>query len=136
MDSETRCNSFKFIKKPSLIIPHKSYYGDLPIEIILSDLNYLRTRSKVGYGIYPLYKILGNVINKLKDEKYFCNYYKCDYVSLDEQEVVYMFLVILDYIVRKVSSDRYFITLKTRIEEDLNIIVHYSSVEDPVNNSS
>ena len=136
MDSETRCNSFKFIKKPSLIIPHKSYYGDLPIEIILSDLNCLRTRSKVGYGIYPLYKISGNVINKLKDEKYFCNYYKCDYVSLDEQEVVYMFLVILDYIVRKVSSDRYFITLKTRIEEDLNIIVHYSSVEDPVNNSS
>ena len=49
MNSETRCNSFKF-----LIIPHKSYYGDLPIEIIISDLNYLRSKSKVGYGIYPL----------------------------------------------------------------------------------
>ena len=33
MKSETRCNSFKFIKKPSIIIPHKSYYGYLPIEI-------------------------------------------------------------------------------------------------------
>ena len=48
MDSETRCNSFKFIKKLSIIIPHKSYYGDLPIENIISDLNYLRSRSKVG----------------------------------------------------------------------------------------
>ena len=100
MDSENRCNSFKF-----LIIPYKSYYGDLPIEIIISDLNYLRSISKVGYGIYPLYKNLGNVINKIKDEKYFCKYYKCDYASLDEKEVVYMFLVILDYIVRKISSD-------------------------------
>ena len=136
MDSEARCNSFKFIKKHSFIIPHKSYYGDLPIEIIISDLNYLRTRSKVGYGIYPLYKTLGNVINKLKDEKYFCKYYNCDYVSLDEQEVIYMFLAILDYIVRKISSNIYFKDLKNLIEEDLNVRVHYPSVEDPVNNSS
>ena len=85
MNSEIRCNSFKFIKKPSFIISHKSYYGDLPVEIIISDLNYLRTRSKVGYGIYPLYKTLGDVISKLKNEKYFCNYYKCNYSSLDEQ---------------------------------------------------
>ena len=91
MNSEARCNSFKFIKKPGIIIPHKSYYGDLPIEIIISDLNYLRSISKVGYGIYPLYKILGNVINKLKDEKYCCKYYNCDYVSLDEKEVIYVF---------------------------------------------
>ena len=136
MDSEARCNSFKFIKKPSFIIPHKSYYGDLAIEIIISDLNYLRTRSKVGYGIYPLYKILGNVINKLKDEKYFCKYYNCDYDSLDEQEVTYMFLAILDHIVRKISSNKYFSTLKNRIEEDLNIIIHYPSVKAPVNNST
>ena len=44
MDSETRCNSFKIIK-PNIIIPHKSYYGDLPIEIIIKDLNYLKTQS-------------------------------------------------------------------------------------------
>ena len=136
MDSETRCNSFKFIKKPDIIIPHKSYYDDLPIEIIISDLNYLRTRSKVGCDIYPFYKNLGNVINKLKDEKYFCNYYKCDYVSLDEQEVVYMFLVILDYIVRKISSNEYFRKLKEEIEEDLNVRIDYSSVKTPINNSS
>ena len=133
MGSETRCNSFKFIK-PSIIIPHKSYYGDLTLENIISDLNYLRSKSKVGYGIYPLYKNLGNVINKLKDEKYFCNYYKCDYVSLDEQEVVYMILVILDYIVRKISSNSYILRIKKEIEEDLNVRVHYPSVEDPVNN--
>ena len=136
MDSETRCNSFKFIKKPSFIIPHKSYYGVLPFEIIISDLNYLRTLSKIGYGIYPLYKTIVNVINKLKNEKYFCNYYKCDYVSLDEQEVVYMFLVILDYIARKISSDKYFRKLKEEIEEDLNVRIDYSSMKAPVNNSS
>ena len=28
MDSETRCKSFKY-----LIIPHKSYFSDLPIEL-------------------------------------------------------------------------------------------------------
>ena len=131
MNSETRCNSFKF-----LIIPHKSYYGDLPIEIIISDLNYLRSKSKVGYGIYPLQKNLGNVINKLKDKNYFCRYYNCDYASLDEKEVVYMFLVILDYIVKKVSSDIYFRKLKEEIEKDLNVRIFYPSVKAPVNNSS
>ena len=124
MDSESRCNSFKFIRKPSFIIPHKSYYDDLPIEIIISDLNYLKTKSKVGYGIYPFYKNLVNVINKLKDEKYFCKYYNCDYVSLDDKEVIYMFLVILDYIVRKISSNIYFRKLKEEIEEDLNIRIN------------
>ena len=131
MDSETRCNSFKF-----LIIPHKSYYGDLPIEIIISDLNYLRSKSKVGYGIYHLYKNLGNVINKLKDKNYFCRYYNCDYASLDEKEVVYMFLVILDYIVKKVSSDSYFRKLKEEIEKELNVRIYYPSVKAPVNNTS
>ena len=136
MDSETRCNSFKFIKKPSLIIPHKSYYGDLPIEIILSDLNYLRSRSKVGYGIYRFYKILGNVINKLKDDKFCCDFNTCDFSSLDEEELVHMFLFILDYIVRNISSNRYFMYLKKSIEEELNVRVDYSSVKKPVNNSS
>ena len=135
MYSESRCNSFKFIK-PSFIIPHKSYYGDLPIEIIISDLNYIKSKSKVGYGIYPLYKSLENVINKLKDEKYLCKYYNCNYVSLDEKELVYMFLVILDYIVNKISSNEYFKDLKHQIETDLNVRVHHPSVEDPVNNSS
>ena len=116
MDSETRCNSFKLIK-PSFIIPHKCYSGDLPIEIIVSDLNYLRSRSKVGYGVFSFYKIMGNVINKLKDKKYFCRYYKCDFALLDEQEVIFMFLVILDYIVRKISSDSYFKDLKQQIEQ-------------------
>ena len=47
-----------------------------------------------------------------------------------------MFLAILDYIVRKICSNRYFKDLKNLIEEDLNVRVHYPSVEDPVNNSS
>ena len=131
MDSETRCNSFKFIKKPSLIIPHKSYYGELPIENIISDLNYLRSRSKVGYGIYRFYKILGNVINKLKHDKFCCDFNTCNFYSL-----VYMFLVILDYIVKNISSNRYFMYLKKSIEEELNVRVDYSSVKKPVNNSS
>ena len=135
MDSETRCNSFKVIKT-RIIIPHKSYYGDLPKEIIINDLNYLKTKSKVGYGIYPLYKNLVNVINKLKDEKYYCQYYNCNYVSLDEKEVVYMFLIVLDYIVKKISSDSYFRKLTEKIQEDLNIRVHNSSMKTPVNNSS
>ena len=113
MGSETRFNSFKVIKT-RIIIPHKSYYGDLPKEIIINDLNYLKTKSKVGYGIYPLYKILVNVINKLKDEKYYCQYYNCNYALLDEKEVVYMFLIILDYIVKKISSDSYFRKLKKK----------------------
>ena len=131
MDSETRCNGFKFIKKTSIIIPHKSYYGDLPIEIIISDLNYLKSRSKVGYGIYKFYKILGNVINKLKDDKFCYNFISCDFCSLDEEEkkLVYMFLVILDYIERKISSSRYFIYLKKSIQEELNVRVEYSSIK-------
>ena len=47
-----------------------------------------------------------------------------------------MFLVILDYIVRKISSNKYFSKLKSDIEEDLNIRIHYSCMEKPVNNSS
>ena len=47
-----------------------------------------------------------------------------------------MFLAILDYIVRKISSHSYFKNLKKSIEEDLNVRVYYPSVEDPVNNSS
>ena len=135
MDLETRCNGFKLIKRPDHIIPHKCYSGDLPIEIIVSivsDLNYLRSRSKVGYGVFSFYKIMGNVINKLKDKKYFCRYYKCDFALLDDQEVIFMFLVILDYIVRKISSDNYFEDLKQQIEQELNVRVHYPSVKDPV----
>ena len=136
MDSETKCNSFKFIKEPSIIIPHKSYYGYLPIEIIISDLNYLRSRSKFGYGIYRFYKILRNVINKLKDDKFCCDFNTCNFYSLGEKELVYMFLVILDYTVKNISSNRYFMYLKKSIEEELNVRVDYSSVKKPVNNSS
>ena len=131
MDSKTRCNSFKL-----LIIPHKSYHWDLPIEIIISDLDYLKSESEVGYGTYRLYKNLENVINKLKDEKYFCKYYKWDYVSLDEKEVAYMFLVILDYILKKVFSDSYFRKLKEEIEKELNVRIYYPSMKKTVKNSS
>ena len=47
-----------------------------------------------------------------------------------------MFLVILDYIVKNISSNRYFMYLKKSIEEDLNVRVYYPSVEEPINNSS
>ena len=47
-----------------------------------------------------------------------------------------MFLAILDYIVRKISSNSYFKDLKNSIQEDLNVRIEYSSVEAPVNNSS
>ena len=127
MESESRCNGFKFI-----IIPHKSCYGDLPIKNIISDLNYLKSKSKVRYGIYPFYKTLENVINKLKDENHFCKHYNCNYFSLDEKEVICMFLVILDYIVRKLSSDSYFRKIKEKTEEDLNVRVYHPSVKKPV----
>ena len=47
-----------------------------------------------------------------------------------------MFLAILDYIVRKISSNRYFRKLKEEIEEDLNVRIDYSSVKAPINDSS
>ena len=47
-----------------------------------------------------------------------------------------MFLVILDYIVKKVSSDSYFRKLKEEIEKELNVRIYYPSVKAPVNNSS
>ena len=46
-----------------------------------------------------------------------------------------MFLVILDYIVRKISFNSYFKDLKKEIEEALEVRVHYPSVKEPVNNS-
>ena len=133
MDSVTRCNSFKY-----LILPHKSYYGNLNIEIIINDLNYLKSETKVGYGIYPLHEHIKNVINKLENKNYFCKYYVCNYVSYDvyERKLVYMFLVILNYILKKFSSDSYFRKLKEEIEKKLNVRIYYPSVKAPVNNSS
>ena len=81
-------------------------------------------------------KNIKNVINKLKDENYFCKYYNCDYVSLDEKELIYMFLVILDYILKKFSSDSYFRKLKEEIEKKLNVGIYYPSMKKPVKNSS
>ena len=37
MDYENRCHTFKIIKRPDFIIPHKCYSGDLSIEVIISD---------------------------------------------------------------------------------------------------
>ena len=47
-----------------------------------------------------------------------------------------MFLVILDYIVRKISSNSYFKKLKKEIEQELEVEVHNPSVKKPINNSS
>ena len=47
-----------------------------------------------------------------------------------------MLLPVLDHIVNKFSSDVFFRDLKYKIEKDLNVRIHYSSVEDPVNDSS
>ena len=41
MNSETRCNGFQYLEIPNILIPHYCYSGDLPIEIIVSDLNQL-----------------------------------------------------------------------------------------------
>ena len=41
MDSETRCNSYKYEVKPDIIIPHYYYSGDLSLEIIKSDIKYI-----------------------------------------------------------------------------------------------
>ena len=47
-----------------------------------------------------------------------------------------MLLPVLDHIVNKFSSDVFFRDLNYKIEKDLNVRTHYSSVEDPVNDSS
>ena len=41
MDSKTRCNSYKYEVKADIIIPHYYYSGDLPLEIIKSDVKYI-----------------------------------------------------------------------------------------------
>ena len=118
LEAKFRCKTFKY-----LIIPNKSHYSNLNIQNIIDDLDYLVYRTEVGYGIYPLHKNIENVINKLKNKNYFCKYYVCNYVSFDvyDRESVYMFLVILDYILKKFSSDSYLKKLKEEIEKGLNV---------------
>ena len=48
MDSKTRCESAKCEVKPGIIVPHYYYSGDLPIEIIISDLKYI---TNINYFI-------------------------------------------------------------------------------------
>ena len=57
MDSKTRCNSYKYEVKPDIIIPHHCYSGDLPIEIIISDVKYI----KLFYSVVIKKKTYGNV---------------------------------------------------------------------------
>ena len=141
MDSEERCNTFKIVERPDFIIPHKCYSGELPIEVIISDLKYIKL--SIDYSVIKLTKdenafnkIIENVINKPQDDNYFCKYYYCDFGLIEGVKKIYMLLTILDHIVNKISSNKFFRSLKEELEEELKLRVHYPSVEDPVYNSS
>ena len=65
MDSETRWNGYKFIERPDFIIPHKWYSGDLPIEVIINDINYIKSDiDKYDDHLGSFGKVLGEVIKK------------------------------------------------------------------------
>ena len=102
MDSETRCNGYKIKERPNIIIPHKCYSGNLPIEVIISDFKYIKF-DNIDYRYESAFnKILENVLNKLEDDNYFCKYYYCHFTDLiEDKEKVYMLLTILDHIVKK-----------------------------------
>ena len=136
MDSKTRCNSYKYIERYDIIIPHHCYSGDLPIEIILSDICYIKSQiTCYDKDTFYFLKNLEEIINKLKDDNYNCRYHHFDTYSIDEK-LIYMLLPVLDYIVRKLYSDSFFSDLKYKLELDLEVRVHHSSVEDPENDSS
>ena len=143
MDSETRCtNSYKIKERCDLIIPHYCHSGDLPIEIIISDLKYIKSQINVGdikydriiKNINAFKNNLEEIIIKLTEDKYNCRFHNLDCGIIDE--LIYMLLPILDHIVNKISSDVFFVNLKYDLESHLNIEIHYPFVKDPVNNSS
>ena len=82
-----------------------------------------------------IYKMLKK---KLENKNYFCKFYACNYILFDvyDRESTYIFLAILDYILKKISSDSYFKKLKEEIEKKLNVGIYYPSLKKPVNNSS
>lgn len=129
MDSKTRCEGYKYEKRFDYIVSHKSYSGDLPIEVIVSDIKYIKSKidkhdeNAIGFG-----KFLDEVINKLKDDKYVCNYHEFD-IKLIEKELIYIFLPILIYIIRKISNHYYLRIFKHSFESDLNVRVHFPFVE-------
>ena len=143
MDSETRCYGYKYIERPNIIIPHKCYSGDLPIEIIVSHIKYIKSlvNNKLFIKLYGkdaigFINILEGILNKLEDDNFqFTLYYFNAFKLMQEEEIFFMLLPILDHIINKISSDQFFENLKYHIEEDLEVIVKYSSVEDPVDNS-
>ena len=136
MDSKTRCNSYKYEVKSGIIIPHYYYSGDLPIEIIVSDLKYIKSQITIyDKNTLAFDKNLEEVINKLKEDNYNCRYHPYDPYLIAE-ELICMLLPVLDHIVNKLSSDVFFRDLKYKIETDLNVRVQNSSVKAPVNNSS
>ena len=102
----------------------------------MSDLKYIKSEiTQRDKNALASYKILGQIINKLKDDNYFCRYYHYEPYLVDE-ELIFMLLPILDHIVNRISSNLFFRKLKEEIEEDLNVRTEYSSVKAPVNNSS
>ena len=134
IEAKTRCKRFKY-----LIIPDKVYYNkNLNIRNIIDDLEYLIYRTSTGYGIYNLFKNIQNVKKKFENKNYFCKFYACNYILFDvyDRESTYIFLAILDYILKKIFSDSYFKKLKEEIEKKLNVGIYYPSLKKPVNNSS
>ena len=78
---------------------------------------------------------LEEIINKLEDAHFHCRLHPFKSFTIDKK-LICMLLPVLDHIVNKFSSDVFFRDLKYKIEKDLNVRIHYSSLEDPVNDSS
>lgn len=142
-DYNTRYEGYKIIERPNILVFNKRYSGDLPIEVVVSDVKYIKflLNNKIFKKVYgkdgnAFVKNLEEILNKLEDDNYKCKFHYFNAYRLMEEEVIFMLLPILDHMVNKISSDKFLMNLKDHLESDLEVIVKYSSVEDPVNNSS
>ena len=70
---------------------------------------------------------LEEIINKLEDAHFHCRLHSFKSYTIDKK-LICMLLPVLDHIVNKFSSDVFFRDLKYKIEKDLNVRIHYSSI--------
>ena len=133
MDSETRCNGYKIIERCNLFIPHYSYSGDLPLEIIISDLKYIISLfEKYNYLKHNLEEIL----DKLKDPNYNCRFKELNIEHWIDDEIIFKVLPLIDYINKKIIKIQFISNLIYELKNYLDIEIRYPSVKNPVNNSS